>query len=167
MNLEQLQKSALYKADEEVGDELIDKVALDGINHGYKLVATHLDKQIKFITEPYSKSITLPADFNDIERIECGDVRLSPIDYIISGSELYITNKEFKDVTKSFDITYHYIPTDMVIPTDEPVVKLASQDYIVLYGAYTVLLYKKKYESAQMLFREFTSFVLGGEEDEF
>lgn len=166
MKFVDLRFSALSKADEEPGDEIIDKVVFDAVNHGYKQVATLVDKQIKNITLIYADKIGLPIDYCDAVKIVCNDVQLSENDYYISGSYLFITNKDFKADTNTFDMLYVYYPNSLELDDDLPVTRESFDYLIIMYGAYSVLLYKKRYNMAEMLFNEYSSIVNGGDKDE-
>ena len=166
MKFVDLRFSALSKADEEPGDEIIDKVVFDAVNHGYKQVATLVDKQIKNITLNYADKIELPIDYYDVVKIVCNDVQLSENDYYISGSYLFITNKDFKADTNTFDMLYIYYPNSLELDDDLPVTRESFDYLIIMYGAYSVLLYKKRYNMSEMLFNEYSSIVNGGDKDE-
>lgn len=162
MNFEELRLSALSKADEEPGDEIIDQVVYDAINHGYRLVATLVDHQLKSTTLEYSEKILLPDDFHSVVYIKHQDIQLSDNDYYISGMYLFITNKDFKHDGYVFDLLYSFYPEPLVEDTDTPVTREVYDYLIVMYGAYNVLLYKKRYNMAEMLFSEFMSMVGDG-----
>ena len=161
MTLKELLFSALSKADEEPGDDIIDQVALDAVNHGYKIVATTVDKQIDVVELNYADKIMLPDNFHSVVRLKCNGVQLSNNDFYISGSYLFITNKDFMEDTYKFDLLYVYYPNDMVDETDVPITRDSFDYLIIMYGAYNVLLYKKRYNMASMLFNEFMSMVGG------
>ena len=165
MNFKELRLSALSKADEEPGDEIIDKVVYDAVNHGYRLVATIVDKQLKPTILEYSEKILLPDDFHNLIYLKYGRTQLSPNDYYISGMYLFIVNRDFKDVENKFDMLYSCYPEPLVEDTDVPVTREVFDYLIIMYGAYNVLLYKKRYNMADMLFKEFSS-MLGGGSDE-
>lgn len=165
MNFKELKLSALSKADEEPGDEIIDKVVYDAVNHGYRLVATIVDKQLKPTVLEYNEKILLPDDFHNLVYLKHGRTQLSANDYYISGMYLFIVNRDFKDVENKFDMLYSCYPEPLVEDTDIPVTREVFDYLIVMYGAYNVLLYKKRYNMADMLFKEFSS-MLGGGTDE-
>jgi hypothetical protein len=60
---------------------------------------------------------------------------------------------------------YSCYPEPLVEDTDTPVTREVYDYLIVMYGAYNVLLYKKRYNMAEMLFSEFMSMVGGGSDE--
>lgn len=161
MNFEELCLSALNKADEEPGDEIIDKVVEDAINHGYRTVATLVDKLMEQVELNYSDKIQLPDDFYAVVKLIHNNtsIQLSPNDYYISGNYLFITNKRFKTDDSTFTLLYIYFPDKLVELTDEPLTREEYDYIIILYGAYSVLLYKKRYDMASRLYNEYISHV--------
>ena len=166
MKFVDLRFSALSKADEEPGDEIIDKVVYDAINYGYKQVATLVDKQIKEIILDYADKIELPDDFYEVDKIICNGVKLSENDYYVSGATLFITNKDFKKETNKFNVLYICYPPTLILDDDLPITRESFDYLIVIYGAYSVLLYKKRYNMAEMLFSEYSAIVHGGDKNE-
>jgi hypothetical protein len=165
MTLQELMIAVLNRSDEEINDdEFIDAVAKDGINVGYLTLAKTIDKLSKTFTFTYSKFVPLPDDFFEVNQIWCGEEMLSFNDYRIVNNQLQITNKDYKDAKLSFEMIYYYIPTRLSAPTDVPVTREGLNELIIIYGAYTVLLYKKKYDSANFLLREFNDFIRGGDD---
>lgn len=163
MNYEQLLLSSLSKADEEPGDEIIDNVAENAVNKGYQIVATEIDLQIKKIDFKYEDGYSFPDDFHSIVTLEDeAGIRLSTNDFYIENKELYITNKDYRITDKSFYARYIYFPEPMVTMEEEPITSDKHDYMIILYGAYNVLLYKKRYNMAQMIFTEFMR-LKGGE----
>lgn len=167
MKFEQLLLSALSRADEEPGDEIIDMVAEDSINLGYHQVATSVDLQVKRIKMTYDDidGYELPDDCHSILAIEYGDVRLSMNDFYTEANKLYITNKDYKNKKKELLIRYVFYPPKMVKPTDEPVTNKNFDTLITLYGAYHILIYKKRYSMAEMVKAEYNQ-IAGVEQDE-
>lgn len=163
MTFLELINSALNKSDEEAGDEMIEDVIKDGINHGYMVIANTIDPITKTTTLNYADPITLPADFLSVVRLEHGGVTLSENDYEVYGSKLKIINSDYKDVSYTFDLTYNYVPNRLTDDTDVPLINPSLHDYLAIYGAYSCLLYKKKYDSAQMLFNEFMAKINEGD----
>lgn len=162
MDFSQIKLSALHRSDEEVGDEFIDKVVSDGVNEGYRLVATLVDKQVKDVDLTYSQVIDLPSDMHEINEITVGDVILSEIDYSTYNKRLRIDNKDYKSGT--FNLIYSSIPTALSLDTDIPVVDARYHNALSTYGAYYVMLYKKKTEIADRIRNEFLQAIgLGGE----
>ena len=162
MNFKELRLSALSKADEEPGDEIIDNVVYDAVNHGYRLVATLVDKQLKPVNLKYSEKILLPDDFHNLIYLKCNSTKLSSNDFYVSGMYLFITNKDFKDDGLAFNMLYSYYPEPLKEDTDIPITREMFDYLIIMYGAYNVLLYKKRYNMAEMLFKEFSSMLGGG-----
>lgn len=164
MTYEQLLLSALSKADEEPGDEIIDKVVEDAVNYGYKIIATEVDPQIKTMNIEYINGLKLPSDFYAVYRLEKEGLALSQKDYYIeSQRRLFITNKDYSRAKEKYDLSYIYVPEPLVNKTDEPITRMDYDYLIIMYGAYNVLLYKKRYSMAEMLFAEFMRLIGGGE----
>ena len=61
---------------------------------------------------------------------------------------------------------YIYYPNTLVLDDDLPVTRESFDYLIIMYGAYSVLLYKKRYNMAETLFNEYSSVVNGGDKDE-
>lgn len=167
MNYEQLLLSALSKADEEPGDEIIDNVAEKSVNQGYQIVATEIDLQIKTIDFEYIGGYEFPENFHSLVNIKNKDgVQLSHNDYYIESRKLYITNKDFNEELSNYTVRYVYFPEHLVGMDDEPLTSNKFDYMITLYGAYNVLLYKKRYNMAQMILGEFMRLKGGELEDD-
>lgn len=160
MTLLELKTSALRRADETPGDSMLDGVALDGINQGYMILATLVDKQYNSSTVPYAKTIAVPADFCKLVDLSVGNVILGENDYTFLGTKIRINNSDYS--SGNIDINYVKYPSFMTTDSEIPVIKLGLHQYIALYGAYTVLLQKKKYNSATALLNEFMVAINGG-----
>lgn len=157
MNFEELLLSSLSRADEEPGDEIIDRVASDSVNDGYSRIATMVDTQIKRIKFFYDDvdGYKLPVDCHSIRAIQDGDVSLSSNDYYVEGNTLYITNKDYIDKGKEYTIRYVFYPDLLVEKTDKPITDKQYDILITIFSAYHILIYKKRYQMADMLKTEF------------
>lgn len=163
MTFEELLLSALSRADEEPGDEIIDKVAEDSINLGYRKIATSVDVQIKEEVIKYKRSgYRLPSDCYGIAQLIDGNVRLSQKDYVMEGNVLYIYNKDYDKEDREFLLRYVFFPPKLINNDDKPITSSDFDLLITLFGAYHILIYKKRYSMAEMVKVEFEQ-ISGGE----
>lgn len=149
---------ALERVDEDLEgtDEIILDVVKNGINEGYMLVATHLDKTLDEFYADFESVVILPtdcADVTDIEHEVFG--RLSRMDYSEEDDRLYM--KPLGISGGEIAVTYVKYPKKLEEDTDKLRLRDAYATIPAIYGAYQYQLYKKKYASAQLLLAEFTS----------
>ena len=141
MDFNAIKGLALKRSDEESGDTMIDTVVSDGVNEGYRLIASTVDKQIDtYNITSYTSSVTLPSNLLEVIEAHNGDVVLD-------------------------DVDYYYTPNALIDDADVPEVDERYHRLIATYGAYKVMLYKKKIEMADRLIAEFDS-GMGGDRGE-
>ena len=157
MTFEELLLSALSKADEEPGDEIIDMVAEDSVNEGYMRVATMVDPLVKVEAIKYDgEKIDIPNDFHSLVELRTPEfITLSGKDFSLIGDRIVVTNKDYRKENQEFDFTYVYYPPKMKEPKDKPLTRNQFDYQIVLYGAYNIALYKKRYDMASMIWEEY------------
>lgn len=164
MDFQAIYTLALQRADEEEGDLMIDSIVKDGVNEGYRFIASTVDKQLDtHNVASYSSPVNLPSDLLEVVEVRNDDVVLDNIDYVLRNKKFEVRNKDFTG--ESIDIDYYYTPNAMVDDVDVPVVDVRYHRLLATYGAYKVLLYKKKVEIADRLIAEFDTGI-GGEERE-
>lgn len=157
MTFEELLLSALSKADEEPGDEIIDMVAEDSVNEGYMRVATIVDPLVKVDNIVYDGSgYAVPKDFHSLVELRLPNfTTLSAKDFSLIGETIVVTNKDYRKENQEFNFTYVYFPPKLVNPKDKPLTRSQFDYQIVLYGAYNIALYKKRYDMASMIWEEY------------
>lgn len=161
MDFSSIKELALKRSDEESGDTMIDTVVADGVNEGYRFIASTVDKLIDThnITS-YTSPITLPSNLLEVIEARNGDIILDDVDYVVRNRKFDVRNKDF--ISKDIDVDYYYTPTALVSDSDVPEVDERYHRLIATYGAYKVMLYKKKIEIADRLIAEFDSGTGGG-----
>lgn len=168
MDFKSIQTSALFRCDEEIDEVITDDPMIygtvkDAINEAHRIVAQRVDKITGSQSDTYATIIALPTNVFEVYKVFNGNKELDKLDYEIDGRELRITNKDYQNGTIN---TYFYKnPERLIDDTTTPEVAEAYHDMMAVYGAYRVMLYKKKYDSAAMLFKEFTN-MIGGEDGE-
>ena len=169
MDYKELILASLSKADEEPGDEIIDRVIEDAVNQGYLVVATSIDPIVDSTEVVYDDDgFPLPDDFHDVVEFKINrDLRFVETDYYISDGMLYFLNKDFKEPLdveekRKYTLRYSKYPEPLREETDVPKTRRQFDYAIILYAAYSLLLYKKRYTQADTLLSEFSTYI-GGE----
>ena len=151
---------AMDRVDENVED--IEALALNviknGVNQGYVLIASLLDKKLGTYTVGFEKMISLPVDLASIEKIEHDNLGyLGKSEYKVIETNCYFNTMGISngDVT----ITYVKYPAKLVGDTDVVQLKDAYVNIPAIYGAYAYMLDKRKYGAAQLLLSEFNSYL--------
>lgn len=158
MTFKELYTIVLERVDEDVEgtDELILAVVKNGVNEGYLLVATTLDKTTDEYISDYDQMIELPANCAKVTRIDHEVLgTLSVLDYNERNDRLYMC--PIGITTGEITISYTKYPTKLVEDTDVVRLKAANCSIPAIYGAYEYMLHRKKYAAAQMLQAEFFS----------
>lgn len=163
MTFLEIQKKALSRVDETIDDVDAEVLSLikDGINSGYMLLGSLVDKRTKTATlalDDYSNKLPLPLDFIELVMAEHEIIgEITPTDYEKLGDLLYFKSRDLNsgDVT----LTYVNYPEKLVDDTDVLKLKDVYFGALTAYAAYTYSLYKKKYSAAQLLLQEFNTYI--------
>lgn len=161
MTFKDLYTIALERVDEDTDttDTIILGVIKDGVNKGYALVATLLDKTITTSTSiAYAKTITLPTDCFSVEHIDHDNLgRFSKSEYVAKDGicDFKTMNISGGNVT----VTYVKYPAKLSADTDTVVLKDSYASIPAIYGAYEYMLHKRKYSACQLLLEEFNSYL--------
>lgn len=163
MTFKDLIDLALDRIDEDTASP--DPVALNimknGLNTAYILIATTVDPKTKLFEYPYESPKQIPNDFNTLINIEHDLLgELSSNDFEQRADLIYIRNKAYK--TGNIKLTYVFQPEKLTVDDDVVQVKDMYMTAIAAYGAYVYQLHRRKYQAAQMLMNEFSTFI-GGE----
>ena len=159
MTFSECYKIALEMVDEDTTatDTIVLDVIKNGVNQGYMLVASTIDRKLKTLDEDFDKVITLPSDVISIESVEHDNLGyLGKNDYKKVDNELYLQTMGID--SGSLTITYAQFPPKLVADSDLLVLKDANCSIPAIYGAYKYSLNKRKYSASQLLLAEFNSY---------
>jgi len=159
MNFKDCYTIALEMVDEDTTatDTIVLDVIKNGVNQGYMLIASTIDRKLKTIDEDFDKVIALPIDIINIEQVEHDNLGyLGKNDYKKIDNNLYMQTMGID--SGALTITYSQFPAKLVADNDLLVLKDANCSIPAVYGAYKYQLYKKKYSASQLLLAEFNSF---------
>ena len=152
---------ALERVDEDITttDEATLSVIKAGINQGYMLVAaSSLNKILKNFITPFAKVIPMPDDFLQIDYIKHDNLGfLGKNEYKIDMTNI-ITNT-IGIYSGQVTVSYASYPTQLINDADLLMLKTANCMVPAQYGAYTYMLYRKKYSAAQLLLNEFNTVI--------
>ncbi len=151
----------LDRIDEDIvaPDAVALRVVKEGINQGYTLLSTTIEKNTKVFTYSYARSVKLPSDFVGVVEVNNG-TPLSDNEYEVVGDLLFIRNRQIR--SGNINLTYVHFPARLVVDGDVLAIKDGFVHALTSYGAYVYQLYKRKYSAAQLLLAEYQSFVGGG-----
>ncbi|MFL0197392.1 hypothetical protein ACJDU8_17755 [Clostridium sp. WILCCON 0269] len=148
---------------DEVEEDIL-QVVKTGINEGYMLIASKLDKRTKDVSFDYVEGYVLPNDFVEEVEVSHNTIgRLSVLDYEIIANLLYIRSKDAHNET----LTLKYVNYPVRLVDDTDVINLKDSYYyaLLVYGSYTYYAYRRKPDIAAMLLSEF-NMLTGGVKDE-
>ncbi len=128
-----------------------------GINQGYMILSSTVDRKAVVATIAYANPMSLPADVIDIIKAKHSTQgELSPSEYIKEADLMYF----LQDLPAgNIVLTYAKFPETLVQDNDTVSIKDGYALSLTAYGAYAFQLYRKKYASAQLLMAEFQSFL--------
>lgn len=148
---------------DEVEEDIL-QVVKTGINEGYMLIASKVDKRTKDITFSYVEGYKLPDDFIEIADLSHSSIgRLSVLDYEIIADLLYIRSRDAQNGT--FKLKYINYPEKLVSNTEKIDLKDHYYYAMLVYASYAYYAYRRKPDIAAMLLNEF-NMLIGGVKNE-
>lgn len=175
MKLRDILSMALARVDETLED--VDSIALsvmiNAVNQAYIDVRSTIDRRvIPYTIDPATNPVELPADCIEVIRIvHSVEGEYSPKESYRSGDQLYFYPRI---PAGTFTLSYVQAPTlalegdpsleeDPPLEEDPYLIEIDVKDIyvhaIITFAAYAYQLYRRKYASADILLREYQSFM--------
>lgn len=162
MKLRDILSMALARVDETLED--VDSIALsvmiNAVNQAYIDVRSTIDRRvIPYTIDPATNPVELPADCIEVIRIvHSVEGEYSPKESYRSGDHLY-----FYPRIPAGTFTLSYVQAPTLALEGDPSLEIDVKDIyvhaIITFAAYAYQLYRRKYASADILLREYQSFM--------